>query len=305
MGSRYITPEDYGALGLCDDTEDDVVQQASAIVDQVLGRPEGLVWKPDYAGAPAYMAALTSYLAFTVEADIPSGHGVVVSITPPIANQDLVGEVLIVGRAAQATTEAVRVTAVSRDGTTLTLDTVALDHPAGALLELGLTIGEERSIPSNRQIARVCKTPVVRLLAIQGRYGYGRRSEQISGRFQDENILAMVQQFGGAAPWITVNPYDCAISPRNGEVFIPGGVLLSSFSDARIRYVAGYPESQIPEPIKIATKVCIDGLLALADVPGSVKVYKTATTSVTRFTASSLDEDTRRMIAPFKALKFY
>jgi hypothetical protein len=145
----------------------------------------------------------------------------------------------------------------------------------------------------------------LRILSLQGRYGYGRRSDQIAGRFESENLLAMVQSFGGAPPWVSINPYDAAISPRTGEVYIPAGILLSSYSEARIRYVAGYPESQIPEPVKMATKVCVDGLIAMEDVPGSVKVYKTATTSVTRFTASSLDEDTRRMIAPFKALKFF
>lgn len=304
MPSIYLSPDDYADYGVPAATPRAHVIQAGEIVNQIIKRPEGLIWAPDATGAPAYMAGLAPTMTFTLKAPIAPGTNVTATIAPAIATADMVGDVLVLDRGDKDACEAVVVTAVSgRD--TVTFATIAFNHAGGATLDQGLLITEERALPANRSITRVARLPCVNVLGLQGRYGYGRRSDQIAGDTLDFNIFAAVQAFGSTPAWVPLNPRDASISPGTGEVWVPAGLLMAHFSDVRLRYVAGYAAANIPTAVKAATANLIAAVAGSADVSSQVKMYRAGDTQIVRFGASNVDPDTARMLKPYEARSFF
>ena len=304
MPSIYLAPAEYAAYGVPAATPLPQVVQAGEIVNQIVKRPEGLVWVPDATGAPAYMAGLTPTMTYTLTTPIAPGTNVPATIAPAIATPDLVGDVLIIARGDTGVCEAVVVSAVTgRDS--ITLDTVRYAHAAAATLDAGLTITEERGLPGGRNITRVSRGPIVNVLGLQGRYGYGRRSDQIAGDTLDFNIFAAVQAFGSTPSWVTLNPRDASISPSTGEVWVPAGLLMTHFRDVRTRYVAGYAAANLPPAVKIATATLIAAVAGSTDVSPQVRMYRAGDTSITRFGASNVDPDTAAMLKPYEARTFF
>lgn len=300
MGSNYLAawPDGYGLtypldLGLG--------EQASAIIDAYLKRPDGLVYNVDANGAPCSMAAAVPAQTFKLTGAIAAGSNVVATVSPALIRSDMIGRVLVLDNTVAASREACVISAVSGNNQ-VTFSTVQFAHASGALAQTGLTISEDRSVPSKRSIARVAKWPIVNVLSILGRYAYGRRSDQVGGLYQEMNLLAAVQTFGGPPEWITVPVGQCSWSDSTGEIWIPAGLLMAYYSDVRVEYIAGYASGNVPDPIIRAT-VAVAGALGgpTSSMGGQVRTMKAGTTEIDRFTASVLDDDTRRAIEPFKA----
>lgn len=303
MGSLYLQSGEYAAYGLAGSTAASGVSAASALIDAYLQRPEGLVWSPDGNGWPCYMAAPAATFSLTATGSIAPGQAVVVSVTGGMVSPDLVGEVLVLDRTSPSATEACVIAAVGAGSVTLTSVTFA--HSSGAVLEAGLTILEERALPANRAVTRVSRSPVARMIAVQGRYGYGRRSQQQAGVFAEPSILASVQAFGGPPVWYPVNVADVSVSSASGEVWIPPGALVANFSDARLRYVAGYPLAGLPSAVKSACASLVAQIQAAPDLGGSIKSVQAGGTKMERFADSLLDAQTRALLGPFQARAFY
>ena len=136
------------------------------------------------------------------------------------------------------------VSAVS--GQTVTFASVLAAHAAGATLESGLVIMEQRQLPKRRPIARVAKSPIVRLISGLGRYGFGRRSDQFTGYRPEINMLATLQAFGSTPQWIPFDVTQASVSQATDEVWIPAGMYLDYYSEVQLRYVAGYPVAPLP-----------------------------------------------------------
>jgi len=197
MPSRYILPNEYPVYGLPNTTTDPQVFQASALIDAYLQRPEGLVWLPDSLGQPAYMAALEPKLTLNSSGAITAGS----KVTVPLAQNvlilsDMLGEVVILDRGS-ANVEACVISNVGQG--TITLLNVINSHSANCTIDTGLTIMEQRQLPAKRSIVRTMR-PIVRLLSGMGRYGYGRRTDQTAGFYNEVNLLAAIQTFGGPNP---------------------------------------------------------------------------------------------------------
>jgi len=295
--SLYLIGADPTVYGVPNATPAQI-QQASALVDAYLERPEGVAYANDYAGAPCYMLGLSPQLTFTLSGSISPGSAVVATLTGPVS-PSLLGEVLIAERATRANTEALVVQAVN--GSQVTFQSVGHAHASGVTLESGLVLLEERPMPSKRNVTRVSKFPLVKLLAGQGRYAYGRRSDQVAGLYNDTNLLAALQTFGGPPAW---NPFDATladISVVTGEVWVPAGLMLAYYSDVRLRYVAGYPAASIPTPIKQATANLCMALADYSDIGGNIKKIQAGGTSIERFANTIIDADTQAMLDQFKA----
>lgn len=303
MGSLYIQSGEYATYGLASTTAASDVATASSLIDAYLRRPEGLVWTPDGNGWPCFMAALTPTFSLTAPGAISPAQNVVVPVTGGMVSPDLVGEVLVLDRANANLTEAVVVTAVGTN--TVTLAAVTFAHSGGAVLEAGLTILEERALPSNRAVARVSRAPVARMVAVQGRYAYGRRSQQQAGVFAEPSILASVQAFGGPPVWYPVNVADVSVSSAAGEVWIPPGALVANFSDVRMRYVAGYPATGLPGIVKTVCAALVQQIQEAPELAGNVKSYQSGGTKIERFADSMLDAQSQSQLASFQARSFY
>lgn len=299
MPSCYLSSDDYAAFGVPMATASQVTL-ASAFIDAYLGRPEGLVWAPDATGRPAYMLALNPTFTLTAGAFIAPGVAVDVPVTGGQVAQ--VGDIVILDRTDPTLCEACRVSKVAPG--VVTLASVQFAHNTRAQIEFGLTISEERSMPPDRPVTSVSRAPVVALLGGQGRYGYGRRGAQNRSAPNDFNLLASVATFGGPPQWQVFSVVDADVNPQTGQVWIPTGFMLAYYSDVRLHYIAGFSYASLPYEVKQACANIIQAKGNNTALDGNIQTLTMGTTKITRFSNTLMDDDTKRMLLPFRARMF-
>jgi hypothetical protein len=323
MPSAYLESTDYAAYGVPNATAAQV-QWASALIDGYLARREGLVYEVDGFGNPCAMVAPAPTYQLAAQAAFgPSPTtAITINVSGPV-NRAVNGEVLIVDRG--LSTEEALVIQVSPTPFTnspnglgnaqwgnggnqiqavnpLGIAGCNFAHASGALLQAGLTIKEEHPMPSDRPLATLYRTPVASVLSGQGRYGYGRRGNTQFYAIQQFNLLNMLQGFTGPPLWeqFQVNINNC--DPERGTFWAPSGIFLAYYSRVRIWYVAGFTYSDLPSVVKQA---CAQLVLALQQYPemsaGNMKSLAAGQNNMQRFTASLLDEDTKRMLNFYRA----
>lgn len=304
MPSKYIGVQEAPTWGLTEADTNSIVQ-ASALIDAYLKRPEGLVWAPDSQGNPCYMAAALPRFTFALTAAIEPGSNIPVSLSGPV-NQLTVGDVLVLDQATATSSsqlqEACVIASTGPPGAiAITLQTVLNAHQSGAQAFSGLVIEEQRSMPASRPITRGSRTPLVNLLSGIGRYGYGRRGDGSNYNMEQFNLLAALSKFGGPPVWeLWQADPNYSWDVETGQIWVPAGIMLAYYSEVKFRYVAGFPESAIPAPVKMA---CAELIAAMKAQPkmGNVKSMRAGDTSIALFTASLLNEDTRRALSPYVA----
>ena len=316
MPSAYLTQGELSQYGLPPTTSGAQIAQASALVDTYLDRKAGLQWMPDYSGLPCYMAALSSSLSIKLPSAISAGSNVTVTLPGPnpggmgnglASTTGIVGTTVILDRATSLQTgsgtdnvcEACVITNVV--GNTITLLNVQQPHAQGALMEWGLVISEQRPLPSKRAITRLADWPIRRIHAGVGAYRYGRRNDQQAGLYDDRNLLSIMQTFGGPPAWQLFSTIACDFSDVSNEVWIPSGIQMAYYSDVRLWYVAGFPQSAIPEIIKQATAGIILANINTQGLQGGVKEARAGDTALSRFTNSVLDADMKAEINKYRA----
>jgi hypothetical protein len=304
VGSNYLVSQPP-VYGLTYPLPAGLGEQASALLDAYLKREEGLVYATDASGAPIYMTALTPKLTFTLGGAIAPGTNVAATVAPALVRPDMVGEVLVIdaGSSGPSGVQEACVVAATNGANQVTLAAVKYAHLSGATAETGLVIQEDRNLPSKRSIARIAKWPIVNVLGLLGRYAYGRRSDQVGGLYQEMNLLASVQTFGGPPQWIPVSTAQCSWSDQTGEIWVPAGMLMAYYSDVRVAYVAGYQAGAVPDPIVRAAgsvAVALQTTLGVG-LAGQISAVAPGSVQIERFFASNVDEDALRAIEPFKA----
>jgi hypothetical protein len=223
---------------------------------------------------------------------------VVVNLSNQItAYNDMRGEVVILDRETPDLTEACIIQSMTPGQITLT--SVSNSHASGCTLDLGLCIFEEKSQPQERSITRVSRPPV-RLLSGMGRYGYGRRTDQEMGMFNEVNLLAVVEAFGGPPMWVPFNISQASVSYTTGEIWTPAGILLAYFSDVRLWYVSGFAQKNLPPIIKQATAQLVENFQQNPELAGMVQSIGAGTTKIARFAPSQLDHDTLAMLNTYR-----
>jgi hypothetical protein len=293
----YIREVEYADYGITD-ASGVQVDAASRTINGYLSRPEGLVWNPDANGMPCWMAALSPTNSYTAPGAISPGSQIEVTIPNAQFGFQTIGEVVVLDRANANLAEACVV--LSTSGSTLTLQSVQFSHSAGATVDFGLTIADERALPYNRPITRTSRTPVARVLAGFGRYGFSRRGQQAAGVEFIPTLLPIVQGFGGPPLWVPFDVTGIDINVNTGELWVPAGLLLAYFSDVRLRYVAGWSFQALPISVKQATANIVRSMI---DTPYSAnnKMLKSGDSAMQRFNATVLDDDTKALLEPYRA----
>jgi hypothetical protein len=299
MGSNYLAGVTDG-FGLPSPLPNGLAAQASALVDVYLKRPKGLVYELDANGNPCAMVAAQPDLTLTLQTSIAPGSNVAATVTQQFVRPDMVGDVLVLDAANPAAREAVTVTAATAPNQ-LTFTNVQFAHNSGASAQRGLVLAEDRNAPSKRSIVRVSEGPIVNVLSLLGRYAYGRRSDQVGGLYQEMNLLAAVQTFGGPPQWIPIPTQQCSWSNATSELWVPAGMLMAYYSDVRIKYIAGFLAGQLPDPIIRATVNIAGGILQSSQFGGAINLIAAGDTRIQRFMASVIDDDTRTLLDPYKA----
>ncbi|GGH14804.1 hypothetical protein GCM10007036_14360 [Alsobacter metallidurans] len=300
MPSSYLLSADYSTFGVPNATAAQV-QQASAIVDAAIGRPEGLAWAAGADGSPCYMAGLDPTGSLALPASIAPGANVAVAAPAYICRPDMLGQVVVLDRADITKTEAAVISAVG--AASITLDKVTYAHAQGSFAEWGLVITEERPLPAKRTIGRIMRTPVVRVISALGRYGQLRRSQSV-GMAQGFNLLAISQTFGGPPPWTLMDCSQISASPTTGELWLPQGIYGVSWSEFKANFVCGYNQTTLPSQLRTACAKIVAQLQTFPEISGNVRLYKAGDTEVQRFTDSVLDAETKAYLDPFRLRAF-
>lgn len=307
MPSAYLQPADYVTFGAANATATQVTQ-ASAQIDAYLQRSAGLIWAPDGAGAPCYMTGLAGEQSFTLSQALAPGSQVVATLTGATAGLR-VGSVLIADMGTPAITEALVVSAASGQG--VTFMNVQFAHDAGALLQNGCTVVEQRTMPENRPLTILAQAPIAAIISGVGRYGYMRRGQDTVGAIDTYNLLAVMSKFGGPPAWEMWTPQSNSFDPQSGTVWVPAGVLLAYYTEVRIHYVAGWTYATLPAAVKQACANVVNNIVATAGMPATMASLRAGDTSMQRFSPQRtglnsliLDDDTKALLAPFRARLF-
>ena len=297
MPSVYLAPADFDTYGVPTATPAQVIQ-ASELIDGYLHRPEGLVWAPDGAGNPSYMAAATPSYTLALAAPIAAGTAVVAQVSGPVAMLQI-GTPLVIDRATPASTETCVVTAIS--GNNVTLGTVQFAHLAAAPLEAGMVVLEQKFMPKDRPLTIASRTPVALIVAGQGRYAYGRRADSNASDINDFNLLAAITKFGGPPAWENFQISQAGVDAMTGQIWVPAGVLLAYYSEVRLHYLAGFQAANLPPQVKMACANIIQAAANTASLMGGLRNIKAGDASMARFTSSIFDDDTKAMLAPYRS----
>lgn len=305
MPSAYLQGSDSTAFGVPNATAAQITQ-ASVLIDAYLRRPNGLLWKADSNGNPAYMTSLSPELALASTAGFGPGNSVQVPVSGPVQAVQ-VGDCVVLDRQNAPTMETVQVLGIA--GNVLTLGSTAANapqgvqfaHNTGCTIETGLVITEQRYVPKGRSMVQLTQTPVLRVIGGTGRYAYGRRGDAGAYNADNYNLLASINKFGGPPAW-EIWPANTAagIDARTGQLWIPAGIMLVYYSEVKVRYLAGFQYSNLPDPVKLA---CAQLVTALANDPGigNLKSVAAGDTKMERFAATNLSEDVKAMLVPWLA----
>lgn len=299
MPSVYLQSSDYSTFGIPNATANQIIQ-SSIIIDGYLQRPEGMIYSSDANGNPCYMTARIPAYSVITTGTLSPGTSVIVNVTGG-TNQIQVGDVAIIDKSTPSITEACVITAIN--GQALTIQTVQFSHSIGATLDFGLTIFEEKKMPSGRPITTVSRWPVLSLLSGRGRYGYGRRSSSGNFAVNEYNLLAAITSFGGPPIWEIFDASLAGIDTNTGNLWVPAGVLLAYYTDINIWYVAGWTYANLPYEIKQA---CANVVNNFTNQPiyGDIKSLKAGDTGITFNSSSYIDANTRAMLTPYMTRTF-
>ena len=281
----YIAPAEQAAFGIPSATPAQL-SLASRLFDAHIGRPEGLLWSPDFAGAPAYMTNATPTLSFANIA-IPAGQNIAVTLPGMFGFQN-VGDVVTLDKNTPTLTETCIIAAAS--GNTITLSNVQLAH--AGIVDFGLTIAEEV-----KGRVRLSRWPVASVISASGRYGFDEEMRRISSGFDDFEAL-LVTNYGqnSVSGWSPLDLSRWDINGVTGSIRFPG----YGCENVRVRYIAGYQAA--PDIVKQCVANIVKALPD-ANTPNGVKTFKEGDAMYTLFDNSLIDPDTRAMAQPFKTLR--
>jgi hypothetical protein len=159
---------------------------------------------------------------------------------------------------------------------------------------------ERNHLPQGASVTRVTYTPLVVPQGQQTPFGqlrarYGRPSAPNSGLFPE-----IIVPMSGPSQWVALDPTQVDYNAASGEVWLPAGNFGLPWTEVELTYNAGY--STPPEAAKLACAQIIRNIESHPAV--CVRGAQLDRLQLEYFAASLLDEDTRRLLAPFVAVRF-
>jgi hypothetical protein len=158
---------------------------------------------------------------------------------------------------------------------------------------------ERNRLPEGRPITRASFTPLV---VAEGAATPFVTLRARHARLRGPNAATLAEwiaPFGGPPAWVDLDPAQADYNAATGEIWLPVGIFGVLYSEVEMTYTAGYVE--VPEAVKLA---CAQIIRNMESHPASnVRTAQLDRLQLEYFAASLLDEDTRRLLAPFVAVR--
>jgi hypothetical protein len=158
---------------------------------------------------------------------------------------------------------------------------------------------ERTRLPDSRPVTRASFTPLAVAEGASTPF-VTVRARHTRPRGPNAGSLAeLVAPFGGPPPWVDLDPAQVEYNAVTGEVWLPVGIFGLPYSEAELTYTAGFTEA--PEAVKLA---CAQIIRNIESHPAAnVRAAQLDQLQLEYFATSLLDEDTRRLLAPFVVLR--
>lgn len=289
MPNQYLLSADFATYGLPNTITNQQVIQASLIIDSYLNKPAGLLYDVDINGNPIYMTGLNPDGTFIATSSITAGNNVVVPVTGPLQTLNggvTYGQTVVLDRTDNDLKETCVVQSIDMVNRTITLQTVQFNHASGVTLETGLSIMEEKFLPSDRAVTNVSYTPVCNILGIQGQVTYPRRGDAALYPITGMNPLGFFAYFGafnGTPTFQTLDPTQVEFNSISGQIYLPSSLYSLYFNNVRVYYIAGWTYASLPAAIKQACANIItlnSSTNANNNVAGPITRYKAGGTEI-------------------------
>lgn len=158
---------------------------------------------------------------------------------------------------------------------------------------------ERNRLLDGRPVTRVTYTPLAiasgqtaPFLNVRARHGLARGPHALT-------LAEMLAPFGGPPEWVTLDSAQVDYQPVTGEVWLPAGLFGVPYTEVELTYTAGYDE--VPQAAKLA---CAHMIRNVESHPAAnVRLAQLDRLQLEYFAGSLLDEDVRRLLAPFVALR--
>ena len=158
---------------------------------------------------------------------------------------------------------------------------------------------ERNRLPGGRPITRASITPLVVPQGAQTPFTLLRARHGILRGPNAASLAEMLTPFGGPPEWITLDSAQTDYNADTGEIWLPAGIFGAPFSEVELTYTAGYAEP--PEAVKLACAQIIRN--AESHPAANVQSAQLDQLQLNYFAGSLLDDDVRRLLAPFVAVR--
>jgi len=158
---------------------------------------------------------------------------------------------------------------------------------------------ERNRLPEGRPITRASVTPLAIADGATTPF-VSLRARHAPPRGPNAATLAeFLAPFGGPPAWVDLDPAQADYNVATGEIWLPVSLFGALYGEVEMTYTAGYVE--VPEAVKLA---CAQIIRNMESHPASnVRTAQLDHLQLEYFAVSLLDEDTRRLLAPFVAVR--
>ncbi len=158
---------------------------------------------------------------------------------------------------------------------------------------------ERSRLPDNAPITRATFTPLAIPDGANSPFTLVRVRHGIPRGPNAQTLAAMVAPFGGPPVWVDLDPTKVDFNAVTGEVWLPASLFGANYTEVELTYTAGHV--QVPEVVKLA---CAQIIRNIESHPAAnVKTALLDRLQLEYFAGSLLDDDVRRLLAPFVAVR--
>ncbi len=158
---------------------------------------------------------------------------------------------------------------------------------------------ERNRLPEGRPVSRATYTPLAVVAPAATPFVTVRARHGIPRGPNAAGLAEMIAPFGGPPQWIDLDAAQVDYNAATGDIWLPGGIFGVPYTEVELTYNAGF--AQIPEAVKLACAAIIRNVES--HPAAGVSAAQFDRLQLQYFAGSLLDEDARRLLAPFVAVR--